>query len=362
MFKKYNLLLLFVLTNLLWGFAFPAVKDLTNAGTPVFFLLSGRFLLGAATLLAIRTATTGWRKFSLRELGFGAICGTAIFLAFAGQTLGMTYTSPAKVGMLAGTSVLFVPIFTTIIKRKLQIRALADATLCVLGFCVFFEIYRNANSFNVGDLLALGAGAALGVHFLLSDRFSSDFNPVDFTCVQLGTVAVWTLTFCGVFELDKINWTTVAQPRYLAEFAFLGLISTGFSYWSQILAQTKFSASSVSAVSCLQSIFSVMFSIMLGFDVVSFGVVVGSAIIVWATFRAATAPSAAKEEAVENAAEAETEIGVKVGVASRRGRPTRADLIAKRSRKVRTERSFKEKRRRTEETASPSRRRVRAHR
>lgn len=330
--KKYRFLLLFVLTNLLWGFAFPAIKDLTNAGTPVFFLLSGRFLLGAAILAAIRVALSGGRKFSGRALWSGALVGTALFFAFALQTGGMTRTTPSKIGMLSGTSVLFVPLFLAAIERKIRLRSVVDATLCVVGFCFFFEVYRDAASFNWGDAMALGTGATLGAHFLLTDRFAHKSDPIDFTVAQLGTVAVWTVVCCVAFESNRIDWSIVAKPRYFGELAFLGIVSTGLAYWSQILAQKTFSASAVSAVACLQSVFATIFSILLGFDVVSFGVVVGGALVVWATVRAATAPTAEKssrlsdEKSSENATAAPS-------VKRNKRKSTRAEKIVKRSRK-----------------------------
>lgn len=288
---KYRYLFLFLLTTVIWGFGFLVVKNLTNRETPVYFILTGRFVLGVATLTIFRKLAKS-PKLSAKEALRGAICGTALFAAFATQTWGTTLTTPAKNGMLTGTYVLFVPLFLTALERKIRWRPFVDAAICAVGLFVFFEVYRDTTSFNLGALFSLVSGVFFAIHFLATERLTSRFEPLNSAAAQLATVAVWAILFSAAFERDKIDFASIATSRSAAEFLYLGVISTGFAYWSQVLAQSKLEATVVSVVACLESIFAVVFSILFGYETISAGIVVGTLIVLVATVRSATAPAA----------------------------------------------------------------------
>lgn len=288
---KWRYLFLFVLTTVIWGFGFLVVKNLTNRETPVYFILTGRFVLGFATLCLVRKLAKS-PKVSAKEIVRGAICGTVLFCAFATQTWGTTMTTPAKNGMLTGTYVLFVPLFLTVMERKIRLRPFVDAAICSAGLFVFFEVYRDTTAFNMGAFFSLVSGVFFAVHFLATERLASRFDPLNSAASQLATVAVWAILFSILFERDKIDFATIATKRSAIEFLYLGAISTGFAYWSQVLAQSKLESSVISVVACLESIFAVVFSILFGYETISVGIVVGTLIVLVATVRSATAPAA----------------------------------------------------------------------
>ena len=255
---KYRYLFLFVLTTVVWGIGFLVVKNLTNRETPVYFILTGRFVLGCATLCLVRKLAKS-PKLSAKEALRGAICGTLLFCAFATQTWGTTMTTPAKNGMLTGTYVLFVPLFLTALERKIRLRPFVDAAICAVGLFVFFEVYRDTTSFNMGALFSLISGVFFAIHFLATEKLASRFDPINSAASQLATVAVWAILFSAAFERDKIDFAAIATSRSVAEFLYLGVISTGFAYWSQVLAQSKLESTVISVVACLESIFAVVF-------------------------------------------------------------------------------------------------------
>ena len=300
---KYRYLFLFFLTTVIWGFGFLVVKNLTNRETPVYFILTGRFVLGATTLCLCRKLAKS-PKLCAKEARRGAICGTVLFAAFATQTWGTTMTTPAKNGMLTGTYVLFVPLFLTAMERKIRLRPIVDAAICSVGLFIFFEVYRDTTAFNMGAFFSLVSGVFFAVHFLATERLASRSDPLNSAVSQLATVAVWAILFSALFERDKIDFATIATPRSALEFLYLGAISTGFAYWSQVLAQSKLESTVISVVACLESIFAVVFSIIFGYETISVGIVVGSLIVLVATARSAAAPLPGEEKMKdENAGE-----------------------------------------------------------
>lgn len=301
---KYRYLFLFVLTTLIWGFGFLVVKNLTNRETPVYCILTGRFVLGFATLCLVRKLAKS-PKLSAKEVLRGAICGTVLFCAFATQTWGTTMTTPAKNGMLTGTYVLFVPLFLTALERKIRLRPFVDAAICAVGLFVFFEVYRDTTSFNMGAFFSLVSGVFFAIHFLATERLASRFDPINSAASQLATVAICSIIFSAAFERNKIDFTSIATSRSVAEFLYLGVISTGFAYWSQVLAQSKLESTTISVVACLESIFAVVFSIIFGYETISVGIVVGTIIVLAATARSATA-APVDEKKNENPVEKKT--------------------------------------------------------
>ena len=213
-------------------------------------------------------------------------------------------TTPAKNGMLTGTYVLFVPLFLTAMERKIRLRPIVDAAICSVGLFIFFEVYRDTTAFNMGAFFSLVSGVFFAVHFLATERLASRSDPLNSAVSQLATVAVWAILFSALFERDKIDFATIATPRSALEFLYLGAISTGFAYWSQVLAQSKLESTVISVVACLESIFAVVFSIIFGYETISVGIVVGSLIVLVATARSAAAPLPGEEKMKdENAGE-----------------------------------------------------------
>src|ERR1700720_766431 len=101
--------------SLLWGATFVVVKN-SLAYSSVFVFLSARFTLAAFLMAAFRPRVL--RTLKREELLAGAALGFFMFGGYAFQTAGLQYTTPAKSGLVTGSSVVLVPLLLAIFWRR----------------------------------------------------------------------------------------------------------------------------------------------------------------------------------------------------------------------------------------------------
>ena len=171
---------------LIWGATFPVVKDAVEI-IPPFQFLAVRFGIAAALLTMV--FGKGLRGFGWRQLAAGAGAGVALFAGYALQTIGLQYTTASNAGFITGLFVVFTPILTALLLRRLPSRgatigvAVATAGLALLSFT------DRGFRFGYGDLLVLGCAVSFAVHIVLLGRYAPDLPTGPLTTIQLWVTA-----------------------------------------------------------------------------------------------------------------------------------------------------------------------------
>ncbi|MCF0233955.1 MAG: DMT family transporter [Thermoguttaceae bacterium] len=129
-------------------------------------------------------------------------------------------------------------------------------------------------------------------HFVLTEKIGGNINVMNLTQIQLTAVALMALAFTFVFDLPNLDFHKLIKSRIILEFLFLGVISIGFGYWTQFLAQTALSSATIAIVTCMESLFAAAFSVALGFEAFTLAMGVGGTIVLVSTIRAALEPIA----------------------------------------------------------------------
>jgi drug/metabolite transporter (DMT)-like permease len=207
----------------------------------------------------------------------GITVGIAIFLGFALQTVGAVYTTPAKNGVYTGLYVIFVPLAVMMMRRKFLLKPLLLALLCFSGVAILSNAFADL-TYTIGDFLTTLCAVAFAVQFILLEKYAVRLPPVNFTIIQLATVAMISLIISICFESDR--YAVLKIDQYLAMIVFLGLLLTGVSGLIQTYVQSKISANVVAVVSCTESVFALIFSLIFGYDALSMTLFIGSALIV----------------------------------------------------------------------------------
>ena len=276
-FKNAKYILLFITVTIIWGGSFLFVNNLLHDNIPIFLLMTVRFTIGSVFLLVLR-AVNKTPPIKKAEVIHGSVMGLIIFVAFFLQTLGAYYTTPAKNGMLTGLYVVFVAILEIFIKRKIRMKPIADAFICVLGMMILFDIFKSSFKMNLGDLLTIFCALVFAAQFIVLEKYSPNLNSLNYAVMQLIFVSVISVGLSLVFESSRYS-AIILTPAIILKIIFLGLFSTGYAYLVQTFVQTKLSAVTVSMVSCLESVFAVVFSIIFAYDKLSVSLIVGSLII-----------------------------------------------------------------------------------
>ena len=281
---------LIILECLIFGVAFIAVKYLLENSFTPFLLLSIRFSIGSLILLisglifckSAKLSTTVGKisRFKAKELIGGCISGVILFLAFALQTVGADYTTPAKNSLFTEIFVIIVPIVNMIMLKKISAKPLIAAVITFFGVTLVLDIFHDNSNFNVGDGLTIICGVMFAFQFILLDRFANQqqggekINAFNFTLIQILVVALLATITTLIFERNKfgsIEWTGSA----FGWLCFLGVCATAIAYLLQFFAQERIPADLTSVLSCSDSLFALILSIIIGFDAFSWTLVCG---------------------------------------------------------------------------------------
>jgi drug/metabolite transporter (DMT)-like permease len=280
--NKVKYVLLLLLINFGFGFSFILIKELMLVNYPIFLLLALRFLIGSGTLLVFKIIKS--YKITIKDIKYGSLVGLFIFLGFILQTIGAFYTTPAKNGLYTGLYVIFVPIILMIIRKNIQLKPLIISFICFLGIAIISNIFSDI-TYNVGDLLTTLCALSFAIYFILLEKYSSSLNQISFTLVQLITVALISLAISLRMEVD--NYYIIKMDKYMSMIIFLGFAETGVSFLIQTHVQSKISANTVAVISCMEAVFAIFFSVILGYDTLTIIMVIGSMIVIFSMILAA---------------------------------------------------------------------------
>ena len=263
-----------------WGLSLVVAYDLLDTGIPPFFLVAVTYGVGALTLLFVRTILRSNTKISSGELRYGLVVGLLIFVAFGLQTAGLEYTTPARSGLLTVLYVLFVPLIISGILRKISVRSVLFA---LIGFAGVFMMSGalGGEGMNVGDVLTIMCAIVFAIHFVALEKLSPRFNAINFTFVQMIGAAVFAIFVSVSFEVNRYGGMDI--PGSWIGLLFMGLIVTGAGFFVQTAVQKKIPSTTISVMCCTESIFALLFSWLLGYDIVTAPLLIGAALIVSST-------------------------------------------------------------------------------
>lgn len=285
--KKHSSLIasgLILLQCLIFGFSFSFSKSLLDNSFPVIFLLFIRFAIGSFFLLIIGAVTGKLKSISLNDIKGGAILGLLLFFAFFLQTFGLEYTTPAKCGLFTDLFVIFVPIITILQTKKVNWRVFISAVLAFVGAGILSNAFSATFSFSIGDLLSVLCGLVLAFHFVITEKYALKHDPNDvvnpyvFTSVQLIVTSLLSLVLSMLLENNQYN--TLDWNNSILNIVFLGVFSTGIAYLLQFFAQNRISAETTSVLSCSEALFTLVISLVLGFDSFSYTLLFGGLIMI----------------------------------------------------------------------------------
>ena len=286
--------LLIVLQCGFFGFAFIAIKELCLLNMPPFLLIGMRFSIAALGLFFISMIagfckriksiqeSANVLKYSRQELIFGIIAGAVMFVAFALQTFGAETTSPAKNALFTDLCIVFTPIISGILHKKLSFQPLIASLIAIAGVLVVLQIFRDNDSFSFGDILSIVCGIVFSVHFLLLERFAQQskyaLNVFRFSIVQFATTAIFSIILSLLFEIGKYGHIEWRQA--ILWLIYVGLIASAVAYVLQFIAQAHISANDTSLLNSFEAVFTLVFALIFKFDVFSWNLIIGAGIIV----------------------------------------------------------------------------------
>ncbi len=234
---------LLVLTTLIWGGTFSVIKDSLSDISPML-MIGLRFVLAAALswpLLVRRPLKDGSSGaapgFTPGAWLWGAAIGVAMLVGYAGQTIGLKYTSVARSGFITYSFALFVPFLQFFLLGKKPDRGnLLGLVVVFLGLSFITDALSGgfmSGGINKGDLYSLLGALGYAFYIVLLARASKASHPAALTVIQM--------LFCGVIALGLVplveepvlilTWRLAAGMFYLV--AFGSVLALALMNWFQ---------------------------------------------------------------------------------------------------------------------------------
>lgn len=284
MSKKMQSNILLLLTAIIWGSAFVAQKSGMDYVEP--FTFNGiRTFIGGLVLIPViffmekknppEEISREEKTKKNKELLIGGICcGLALFAASSLQQFGVSYTTAGKAGFITTLYVVFVPIISVLLRKKVR----PIMWLCVaMGAVGLYLLCMTDASFRLtfGDTLVLLCAVAFAVHILTVDHFSPKMDGIKLSCIQFLTVGIVSMVCMFIFEHPDIH----AILDCVVPLLYAGVLSCGLGFTFQVVAQKHAEPTVASLLMSLESVFAVVFGALLLHETMSMRELSGCLII-----------------------------------------------------------------------------------
>lgn len=263
--------------TIIWGYSFVVMKDVV-AVLPPAWLLGIRFT-AAGIILALVLWKRIRRLFSLKLLGAGAVLGVFDFAAFWAQTVGLEHTTPGINAFLTATYCVIVPFLWWIIARKRPtVFNIGAAVLAVVGIWL-------VSVTSAGETLALGFGEGMtllcallfALHMVFVSKFSRVHDVLALTAFQfLAEGLLGCFVGAGFEVLPPVADIT---PTIVVSMAFLTVFASIIAFGIQNVALAHVPPAQASLFLSLESVFGVLFSVLLYGEMLTGRLVLGFALI-----------------------------------------------------------------------------------
>ena len=256
---------------IIWGSSFIIMKDAVD-DVPVFMLLAVRFTLAGLLLGAVfhRRLLRAGRQI----LSHGALCGVMLLSAYATQTLGLITTSPGVNAFLTAVYCVLVPFMSWgLMHKRPAPQNWAAAVMCIAGIGLIS--LSGDLSIGQGEWLTLLSGVFYALHIMCLSHYGESDDPIALTIVQFIVTAILAWGCTGLFERGAAFPAPAVWPQLL----YLTVFATCVTLVCQSVGQSLTPPNQSAILLSLESVFAVLFSLLLGREALTFQLGCGFALI-----------------------------------------------------------------------------------
>lgn len=274
--------LLLVLAAAIWGLATVVIKD-TVGGFPPLWLVGIRFLSAGAifcVLFAPRLARLAREGRLGDHLRASLVLGVLIGAAYLMNTGALTATTAARSSFLTGTYCVLVPFQAWLVMRRRPTAFNVGAgLLCLAGIAlVSLPGGEGGLAFGAGEALTLASAVFLGFHVTATSRLAGGRDMPVLTALQFVVCGLLGVALGALCEQTP-TVEALADPAVLGNLAYLVLFATCLALLLQNLGLARVSPSTGALLLSLESVFGVLFSVLLLGEALTGPMVAGFALI-----------------------------------------------------------------------------------
>lgn len=260
------------LAAIIWGSTFVIVKEATDT-MPTNFIIALRFTVGSLALGIIFR-----KKLKLIDKDYiiaGFVMGVSLWSSFIVQVVGLSLdTTPGKSAFLTAIYCVVVPfLYWIIFKDKPDKFNFLAAFICIIG--IGMVSLDECLKVSFGDLLTLIGGILSAINIVSISYYCKNKDEYLLTFLQTTVVAFisWIATI-----IMKSYPTTYSQSAFIG-ILYLGIFATAVCFVFQSIGLKNTSTISASIILSLESVFGVLFSILIYKEEVTLKLAVGFLLI-----------------------------------------------------------------------------------
>lgn len=269
--KKYLAITGLVTVTIIWGGGFVA-SDMALESLRPFQIMAIRFLMASALMGA--ASIRELKGINFKELQAGILMGTALFVGFAFQIVGLQYTTPSKNAFLTALNVVMVPFISFILlRKKISRKSIAGAAMAIVGVGLL-SLEKNM-SLSMGDALTLVCAVGFAFQIFFTSEFVKKYRAVVLNFIQMLTAVL--LSAACLFLFGETNFHVT--PQGWLSVLYLGVVSTALCYLLQTASQKYVDETKAAIILSMESVFGTLFSILILHEQVTLRMVCGCVII-----------------------------------------------------------------------------------
>lgn len=265
-----------LIVTAIWGATFVMV-DIAVETVSVFVFLAFRFSIAFIILGGIFGYFIWKNSITWKELGKGALVGVFLFSGYAFQTFGLELgTNPGKAAFITGLSVVFVPIFASILLKKVP------PLLSWIGFLVavvglgLLSIEQNLIP-QISDLLVLICAFMFAAHIVAIDRFIKTIDFRKLSIIQIGITMILSWVATVLFFND--SFPIIFSREVLFAMFFTGVLATAVVFVVQTIAQKYTPSTHVALIFAMEPVFGALFAVLFSDTMLSWQQWLGAGLI-----------------------------------------------------------------------------------
>ncbi len=242
-----------VAVTFVWGATFVVVQEAVDR-LPVFSFNAWRFAIAALALgLMVRHQLPSLGRTGLLR---GVVLGTALWVAYAFQTFGLTLTTAPKAGFITGMVVVLAPLFQALLLRRVPGRpALIGAGAATAGLALL--TLEGSLVPSTGDLLVLLCAVSFALHLVGLGAWSRQHPTGALAAVQLGTAAFLHTAGGAVQDVSTAGgygwWPS--GPYVWGALLFTAVFASALAFFAQTAAQRVLSPTRTAVIFTMEPVF-----------------------------------------------------------------------------------------------------------
>ena len=228
------------------------------AAVPAILVAGGRVICSSMVLLALSLGTKSSLKLhSSKDYALALFAGGILALHWT-TFFQSIQTSSVAIGTITFST---FPLFLTILeplvfRERLRVRSVINGIVLLVGIIVTIPEFSLDDQTTIGILWGMTSSLAYGILSLANRYLSSGYSSRTICLYEQGTAAILLLP---AFFLVQVRWTSSSVLSIVA----IGVVCTALAHSLYVSAQRKVAAQTAGIISGLETVYGILYAMIL---------------------------------------------------------------------------------------------------